>query len=113
MGLQILSALLAAAIHDLQHPGTTNAYHVMQSNPLAMRFNDQHVLENHSLVLSLGLLRRPGFDFLENMTEFQKRKVRIGHNLPLQATYGVRRNCSSCNRCTDAYISLLSEQMLD
>mmetsp|Transcript_37070 Transcript_37070/g.71117 ORF Transcript_37070/g.71117 Transcript_37070/m.71117 type:complete len:435 (+) Transcript_37070:2870-4174(+) len=74
--LQILSALLAAAIHDLRHPGTTNAHHVTTSNPLAMRFNDQHVLENHSLVLALGLLRRPGYNFLENMTNFETRKVR-------------------------------------
>lgn len=92
---QILSALLAAAIHDLRHPGTTNAYHVAQCNPLAMRFNDQHVLENHSLVLALGLLRRPGFDFLENMNEFQQRKVRVqlwcGISSPSSATTILQR----------------------
>jgi len=64
--LEILAGVLAAILHDLHHPGTTNNFQVQVSSPVAQQFNDQHVLENQSLYLGLGLLE-PGksTDFLE------------------------------------------------
>jgi len=35
-----ISALLAAIIHDVDHPGRTNAFLVNSNNPLALLYND-------------------------------------------------------------------------
>jgi hypothetical protein len=40
--LDLLALLLAALCHDLEHPGTTNAYQVNTGSALALRYNDNH-----------------------------------------------------------------------
>ena len=44
-----LAALIAAAIHDLDHPGVSNTFLIKTKNPLAILYNDQSPLENHHL----------------------------------------------------------------
>ncbi|KAJ3264593.1 High affinity cAMP-specific and IBMX-insensitive 3',5'-cyclic phosphodiesterase 8B, partial [Blyttiomyces sp. JEL0837] len=44
---EIFAAIIAASIHDLDHPGVNNAYLINSSSPLAIRYNDLAVLENH------------------------------------------------------------------
>ena len=51
-------------VHDYEHPGTNNAYHVSMNNILARTYNDQHVLENHSLSMGLELMCQPEYNFL-------------------------------------------------
>lgn len=45
--LEIFTSLLAAIVHDFDHPGTTNAFHVGSGSDLALLYNDRAVLENH------------------------------------------------------------------
>ena len=54
--LDQLALLVAALCHDLEHPGTTNAYHVNTSSELALRYNDVSVLENHHAAACFALL---------------------------------------------------------
>lgn len=63
--LRQLAMLLAAAAHDTQHPGFNNAFIVRNESPLSRKFNDQAVLENHSLHMSLELIRDPNMNFLK------------------------------------------------
>lgn len=42
-----MSLYTAAAIHDLDHPGRTNAFLVSIAHPMAILYNDRSVLENH------------------------------------------------------------------
>jgi hypothetical protein len=58
--LGVLSLLLAAICHDLEHPGTTNAFQVNTGSALAMRYNDASVLENHHAATGFALLERAG-----------------------------------------------------
>lgn len=44
---QVFSALVAAAAHDVDHFGRTNAYLIKVKHPLALLYNDRSVLENH------------------------------------------------------------------
>ena len=45
--MQIFTILVAAAGHDVDHPGRTNGFLVKTSAPLALLYNDASVLENH------------------------------------------------------------------
>lgn len=80
--LEILSLLLAAVVHDVDHPGTTNTfqiktllvhtYSVLYSSPFvivytlyvyncrsdfALCYNDRSVLENHHLQYAFQLMK--------------------------------------------------------
>jgi hypothetical protein len=55
-----LVLLLSAMCHDLSHPGLTNAYHVKTRSPLALRYHDTSVLENHHACIGFTLLERAG-----------------------------------------------------
>lgn len=50
--LDHLIALIAAAIHDVGHPGTNNDFNIKTQSHLALRYNDQSVLENMSIARS-------------------------------------------------------------
>jgi hypothetical protein len=58
--LDCLALLLSAICHDLEHPGTTNAYQVNTASLLALRYNDASVLENHHCAAAFALLERAG-----------------------------------------------------
>jgi len=60
-------ALIAAAVHDYGHPQLNNAFLVATGHPMATRFNDQAVAENHALHEVLWLLEDPSCDFISNM----------------------------------------------
>ena len=45
--LEIFTSLMAAIIHDFDHTGTTNNFHVQSTSELAVLYNDKSVLENH------------------------------------------------------------------
>ena len=45
--LEIFSLLFSAIIHDYNHSGTTNNFHVQSISDLAVIYNDKSVLENH------------------------------------------------------------------
>lgn len=40
---------MAALIHDYEHTGTTNNFHVMSGSETAILYNDRAVLENHHI----------------------------------------------------------------
>ena len=45
--LEIFTSLIAAIIHDFDHTGTTNNFHINSGSELALLYNDRAVLENH------------------------------------------------------------------
>lgn len=57
--LDTLALLLSSLCHDLEHPGTTNAFHINTGSELAMLYNDVHVLARSALLCALRLLLRP------------------------------------------------------
>jgi hypothetical protein len=78
--LHLLGAVIAAACHDLDHPGLDNKYMIRTEDVIARRYNDQHVLENHSLFLTMELLRSEEHNFLTGSRLSQRHhwaKVRL------------------------------------
>uniref|UniRef100_A0A061SN98 3-cyclic-nucleotide phosphodiesterase n=1 Tax=Tetraselmis sp. GSL018 TaxID=582737 RepID=A0A061SN98_9CHLO len=59
-----LAAVIAAAVHDYQHPQMTNSFLVVQEDHIAQQFNDQAVAENFSLREGLNLLKQDDLDFI-------------------------------------------------
>jgi hypothetical protein len=45
--LEIFALLFSAIIHDYDHTGTTNNFHIQSGSSLAILYNDRAVLENH------------------------------------------------------------------
>lgn len=59
--VEVFALLTAAFCHDLEHPGTNNAYQVNSQTDLAIRYNDVSVLENHHAALCFHLIQATGF----------------------------------------------------
>lgn len=55
--LEVLAALVAAAIHDVGHPARTNQFLVDVQHELAVLYNDNSVLENHHLAVAFKILQ--------------------------------------------------------
>ena len=60
--LYVFVLLVAALVHDLDHPGTDNNWEIKTQSERARRYNNDAVLEHHSLDRALEILRLPGFD---------------------------------------------------
>ena len=74
--LDLLALLTAAVGHDLDHPGTNNAFLVASNSPLAILYNDESVLENHHAATTFRILSRPGNDFLSALEPESRRQAR-------------------------------------
>lgn len=53
--LEAAAALVAAAAHDVDHPGTSSAFLCNARHPLAVLYNDVSVLEFHHAALTFKL----------------------------------------------------------
>ena len=76
--VQRLAALFAAAVHDLAHPGTTNAHEMKILSADALRYSDSSVLEHHHLEVAFTLLHQPGFNFLRALRRDEYFEFRAG-----------------------------------
>jgi len=74
--LEVLAAILASSMHDVDHPGTTNQYLVATSSELALMYNDESVLENHHLAVAFKLLQLPDCDILAGLSAKQRTSFR-------------------------------------
>lgn len=73
----IAICLISAAIHDFQHPGYNNMYMINSSDPLAIRYNDKSVLENHHLAASFAILQQEYKDIFKNFPKDIYKKIRL------------------------------------
>ncbi|KAK1885444.1 Calcium/calmodulin-dependent 3'5'-cyclic nucleotide phosphodiesterase 1C [Dissostichus eleginoides] len=55
--LEIFAIIFAAAIHDFEHTGTTNNFHIQTRSDTAMLYNDRAVLENYHVSAAYRLLQ--------------------------------------------------------
>lgn len=56
--------LIAALVHDVGHPGHDNQWEMKTHSPLARRYKNLSIIENHSLTITKELLAKPEFDIL-------------------------------------------------
>merc|ERR1719376_1106584 len=74
--LEIMAAIFASSIHDVDHPGLTNQYLINTGSELALMYNDESVLENHHLAVAFKLLQNPNCDIFSNLAKKQRQTLR-------------------------------------
>eukprot|EP00659_Diplonema_papillatum_P015178 gene15178-23185_t len=72
----IFAAIFSAAIHDYNHPGINNNFHVKAQTYLSVLFNDKSVLENVHVSCMFELMKLECFDILSCFDEEQKRLLK-------------------------------------
>ncbi|XP_010888811.1 cGMP-inhibited 3',5'-cyclic phosphodiesterase B isoform X2 [Esox lucius] len=76
--LELMALYVAAAMHDYDHPGRTNAFLVATNAPQAVLYNDRSVLENHHAASAWSLyLSSPEFNFLANLDHVEFKRFRF------------------------------------
>ena len=71
-----MAVLLAAIVHDVDHPGRNNKFLINSSHDLAIMYNDESVLENHHLAVAFKLMQEKFCDFLCNLEKSQMKVLR-------------------------------------
>ncbi|XP_012683725.1 cAMP-specific 3',5'-cyclic phosphodiesterase 4D isoform X2 [Clupea harengus] len=74
--LEIMAALFASAIHDVDHPGVSNQFLINTNSELALMYNDASVLENHHLAVGFKLLQEENCDIFQNLSRKQRQSLR-------------------------------------
>lgn len=75
--LDEVAALIAATVHDVDHPGRTNSFLCNASSDLAILYNDTAVLESHHAALAFQLTARDSkSDIFKNIDRNQFRTLR-------------------------------------
>ncbi|KAH9633114.1 hypothetical protein HF086_006779 [Spodoptera exigua] len=78
--LEAAAALIAAAAHDVDHPGTSSAFLCNARHPLAVLYNDVSVLESHHAALTFKLtLNDDRVNIFKNLERDTYKQVR--HNV--------------------------------
>uniref|UniRef100_F6T7Z8 Phosphodiesterase n=1 Tax=Equus caballus TaxID=9796 RepID=F6T7Z8_HORSE len=74
--LEVLAAIFASAIHDVDHPGVSNQFLINTNSELALMYNDASVLENHHLAVGFKLLQAENCDIFQNLSAKQRLSLR-------------------------------------
>merc|ERR1711971_975892 len=74
--LEIFTSLMAAIIHDLDHTGTTNNFHINSGSGLATLYNDRAVLENHHVSAFFRLIKEHDCNIFANIQKTDFRDFR-------------------------------------
>jgi len=67
--IDMASIIVGGAIHDHEHPGVNNVFLVDTLDEIAVRYNDQSVLENHHVASSFKLMKHKEFDIFQDMEQ--------------------------------------------
>ncbi|XP_063284758.1 dual specificity calcium/calmodulin-dependent 3',5'-cyclic nucleotide phosphodiesterase 1A isoform X1 [Pelobates fuscus] len=74
--LEILAMIFAAAIHDYEHTGTTNNFHIQTRSEVAILYNDRSVLENHHVSAAYRIMQDDEMNILANLSKDDWRDLR-------------------------------------
>ena len=73
-----MSLTIAAACHDVDHPGLNNLYLVESRHALSIRYNDLSVLENHHVATTFEIMTKEEnkYNIFDKLDKDQFKKVR-------------------------------------
>eukprot|EP00730_Choanoeca_flexa_P003762 TRINITY_DN11492_c6_g6_i4.p1 TRINITY_DN11492_c6_g6~~TRINITY_DN11492_c6_g6_i4.p1 ORF type:complete len:748 (+),score=176.75 TRINITY_DN11492_c6_g6_i4:75-2318(+) len=73
---EVFAALIAAAGHDVNHPGVTNDFLRATSSPLAVLYNDQAVLENHHASVTFQIMEQEDCNIMASLDTDMRQALR-------------------------------------
>jgi hypothetical protein len=73
---EIFALLISALVHDIDHPGHTNAFEINYQSHLAYKYSNTSVLENHHCSTAFYIMQLPEIQLLSSMTMENFNKVR-------------------------------------
>lgn len=74
--LEIFATIVAALVHDYEHTGTTNNFHINTGSEVALLYNDKAVLENHHVSAAFKLLKVDEYNILTGLSKEEYREFR-------------------------------------
>ncbi|PIC14246.1 hypothetical protein B9Z55_027220 [Caenorhabditis nigoni] len=74
--LELLAVLFGALIHDYEHTGHTNNFHIQSQSQFAMLYNDRSVLENHHVSSCFRLMKEDDKNILTHLTRDEYKELR-------------------------------------
>jgi hypothetical protein len=74
--LEITAVLLAAAVHDVGHPGVSNAFQINSRSKHAIRYNDISVLENFHAATAFKVMQQERCEILASYSREEHAAVR-------------------------------------
>uniref|UniRef100_A0A8C3REV0 Phosphodiesterase n=3 Tax=Passeriformes TaxID=9126 RepID=A0A8C3REV0_9PASS len=74
--IEVLAIVFAAAIHDFEHTGTTNSFHIQTKSDTAILYNDRSVLENHHISAVFRLMQDEELNIFVNLTKDEFAELR-------------------------------------
>lgn len=83
--VEFMAALIAAAGHDVGHPGKNNGYVANLHDPCSLRCGFKSVLETHHIATIFTLLQHQGCDFT---LDWKKEDVEIFRSIVVDAVLG-------------------------
>eukprot|EP01116_Phalansterium_solitarium_P005392 TRINITY_DN1697_c0_g1_i2.p1 TRINITY_DN1697_c0_g1~~TRINITY_DN1697_c0_g1_i2.p1 ORF type:complete len:1161 (-),score=425.01 TRINITY_DN1697_c0_g1_i2:361-3843(-) len=107
--LEVLTVMVAALCHDVDHPGLNNIFMINEKSPLAMVYNDKAVLENHHASLGSRILQEAENNIFSNMDAIDLKSVRRGMISCILAT-DMSKHFKLVTKLTNALNSNLFEQ---
>jgi len=117
--IEVLGLMVAALVHDLDHPGLSNSFQVTVNSPVASAYEKKSVLEQHHLSETLKLLTNDRTDILRNTTSQERCKLIniivhcvLATDMDLHS-YFLKRWESCCfDPCRDEHRMLLMQMMI-
>eukprot|EP00462_Mataza_sp_D1_P018059 CAMPEP_0175139788 /NCGR_PEP_ID=MMETSP0087-20121206/11108_1 /TAXON_ID=136419 /ORGANISM="Unknown Unknown, Strain D1" /LENGTH=722 /DNA_ID=CAMNT_0016422859 /DNA_START=77 /DNA_END=2245 /DNA_ORIENTATION=+ len=73
---ELLAIIVASIMHDYDHPGRSNAFHVAIGHDRALLYNDISVLENHHVASLSFLLKKKDCDIFASLSRNCRMQVR-------------------------------------
>lgn len=74
--LEVFATIVAALLHDFEHTGTTNNFHIQTSSDVALLYNDRAVLENHHISAGFRIMKEDESNILSNLSKEEYREFR-------------------------------------
>jgi high affinity cGMP-specific 3',5'-cyclic phosphodiesterase 9 len=74
--LDVLSLLISALCHDLDHDGFNNSYQINALTPLAILYNDKSPLEMYHCAVAFSILANEKCNIISNLSREQFKRLR-------------------------------------
>jgi hypothetical protein len=72
----VFACIIAASIHDVDHPGYNNFFMIATMSPVALRYNDVSVLEHYHCAKGFEIMNSPECNIMAHLTPEQSKTIR-------------------------------------